>query len=58
MPTINTIQDFAIAVQTALTAAFPECRIESVNVTKNNNVHINGLAIHSQNKKISPAIYM
>lgn len=58
MQTINTIQDFAIAVQTALTAAFPECRIESVNVTKNNNVHINGLAIHSQNKKISPAIYM
>ena len=58
MPTINTISDFAAAVQTALTAAFPECRIESVNVTKNNNVHLTGLAIHPHNKKVAPAIYM
>ncbi len=58
MPTINTISDFAAAVQTALTAAFPECRIEAVNVTKNNGVHLTGLAIHPKNKKIAPAIYM
>lgn len=58
MPTINTISDFAAAVQTALTAAFPECRIEAVNVTKNNGEHLTGLAIHPKNKKIAPAIYM
>lgn len=58
MPSINTINDFAAAVQTALTAAFPECRIEAVNVTKNNSVHLTGLAIHPQNKKIAPAVYM
>lgn len=58
MPSINTISDFAAAVQTELTAAFPECRIEAVNVTKNNNVHLNGLAIHPKDKKIAPAIYM
>lgn len=58
MPSINTINDFAAAVQTALTVAFPECRIEAVNVTKNNGVHLIGLAIHPKDKRIAPAIYM
>lgn len=58
MQTINTIQDFTAAVQTALTAAFPECRIEAVNVTKNNGVHLTGFAIHPHNKKVAPTIYI
>lgn len=58
MPSINTISDFAAAVHTALTAAFPEYRIEAVNVTKNNGVHLTGLAIHPKDKRIAPAIYM
>lgn len=58
MPTIKTVQDFTAAVQTALTAAFPKCKIEAVDVTKNNDVQLTGLAIHPQNKKASPTIYM
>lgn len=58
MPKINTITDFTTAVLTALSAAFSDHRIETVNVTKNNGVHLTGLVIHPQNKKIAPTIYM
>ena len=58
MPTIKTINDFTIAVHTALSAAFPECQIEPSNVTKNNDVHLTGLTIHPKNKKVAPAIYL
>ncbi len=58
MPTIKTINDFTIAVHTALSAAFPACSIEPVNVTKNNDVHRTGLTIcPSSNKIIAPTIY-
>lgn len=58
MPKINTINDFAAAAQTALAAAYPECRIESINVTKNNSVHLTGLTIKPQNNKVTPTLYM
>lgn len=58
MPTIKTINDFTTAVLTALSAVFSDHRIEAVNVTKNNNVHLTGLVVHPQNKKIVPTIYM
>lgn len=58
MPKINTINDFADAVHTALATEFPECKIEAVNVTKNNNVHLTGMTIKPQNKKVAPAIYL
>lgn len=58
MPTIKTINDFSAAVHTAISAAFPECKIEAVNVTKNNGVHLTGLTIHPKNKKVAPTIYM
>ena len=58
MPTIKTINDFTIAVHTALSAAFPAYSIEPVNVTKNNDVHRTGLTIcPSSNKIIAPTIY-
>ena len=58
MPTIKTINDFTNAVHTALATEFPECKIEAVNVTKNNNVHLTGMTIKTQNKKVAPAIYL
>lgn len=58
MHTINTIKDFTAAVHTALSAAFPECQLEPINVTKNNDVHLTGLTIHPKNKKVAPAIYL
>lgn len=58
MPTIKTINDFSAAVHTSISAAFPDHQIEVVNVTKNNNVHLTGLVVHPQNKKIAPTIYM
>ena len=58
MPTIKTISDFTNAVHTALATEFPECKIEAVNVTKNNNVHLTGMTIKTQNKKVAPAIYL
>lgn len=58
MHTINTIKDFTAAVHTALSAAFPECQIEPINVTKNNDVHLTGITIKPQNKKVAPTLYM
>lgn len=58
MPTIKTINDFSAAVHTSISAAFPDHQIEVVNVTKNNNVHLTGLVVHPQNKKIAPTLYM
>lgn len=58
MHTINTIKDFTAAVHTALSAAFPECQLEPINVTKNNDVHLTGMKIMSHNNKVAPAIYM
>lgn len=58
MPKINTINDFADAVHTALSAAFSDHRIEAVNVTKNNGVHLTGLTIYPKNKKVAPTIYL
>lgn len=53
-----TINDFTNAVYTALSAAYPECRIKAVNVTKNNGVRLTGMAIQPKNKKIAPTLYM
>lgn len=58
MPTIKTINDFSAAVHTSISAAFPECKIEVVNVTKNNAVHLTGMTIKPQNKKVAPTLYM
>ena len=58
MPKINTINDFSAAVHTALSAAFSDHRIEAVNVTKNNGVHLTGLTIYPKNKKVAPTIYL
>lgn len=58
MPTIKTINDFTIAVHTALATKFPEYKIEAVNVTKNNDVHLTGITIKPQNKKVAPTLYM
>lgn len=58
MPKINTITDFTTAVLTALSAAFSDHRIEAVNVTKNNGVHLTGLTIQPKNKKVAPTLYM
>ena len=58
MPKINTINEFINAAHTALAAAFPECRVETVNATKNNNVHLTGLTVYPQNKKVAPTIYL
>lgn len=58
MPTIKTINDFSAAVHTALSAAFSDHRIEAVNVTKNNGVHLTGLTIYPKNKKVAPTIYL
>lgn len=58
MPKIKTINDFINAAHTALAAAFPECRVETVNATKNNNVHLTGLTVYPQNKKVAPTIYL
>lgn len=58
MPKIKTINDFINAAHTALAAAFPECRVETVNATKNNNVHLTGLTVYPQNKKVAPTLYM
>lgn len=58
MPTIKTINDFTNAVHTALSAAFSDHRIEAVNVTKNNGVHLTGLTIYPKNKKVAPTIYL
>lgn len=58
MPKIKTINDFINAAHTALAAAFPECRVETVNATKNNNVHLTGLTIQPKNKKVAPTLYM
>ena len=58
MPKINTITDFTTAVLTALSAAFSDHRIDAVNVTKNNGVHLTGLTIQPKNKKVAPTLYM
>lgn len=58
MPKINTITDFTTAVLTALSAAFSDHRIDAVNVTKNNGVHLTGLTIQPKNKKVAPTFYM
>lgn len=58
MPTINTINDFAAVVHTALTAAFPECCVEMTNVTKNNGVCQTGITVQPKNQNVVPAIYL
>ena len=58
MPTIKTINDFTIAVHTALATKFPEYKIEAVNVTNINDVHLTGITIKPQNKKVAPTLYM
>lgn len=58
MPKINTINDFSATVHNALATEFPDHQIEIVNVTKNNNVHLTGLVVHPQNKKVAPTIYL
>lgn len=58
MPKINTINEFINAAHTALAAVFPECRVETVNATKNNDVHLTGLIVYPKNKKVAPTIYM
>lgn len=58
MQTIKTINDFTIAVHTALAAAFPGYQIEPVNVTANNDIHLTGVKVMPQNNKIAPAIFI
>lgn len=48
---------FMAAVKRAVSKEFPDCSVESVTTTKNNNVRLKGISISPHGSAISPAVY-
>lgn len=49
---------FMADVKRIISQKFPDCSVESVNVTKNNNVKLNGIIIRPQGSPVAPTVYI
>lgn len=57
MHSFKTIKSFTSAVRNAVAAELPDCSVETVSVTKNNNVRLHGIGIRPQGSAVSPTVY-
>lgn len=58
MHSFKTIKSFTSAVRNAVAAELPECSVETVSVTKNNNVRLHGIGIRPQGSAVAPTVYI
>ncbi|MBP5250687.1 MAG: hypothetical protein J6Z46_11880 [Lachnospiraceae bacterium] len=52
------MEDFTEQVRTVLSKRYPECKLETRNVIKNNGMIYHGIMINKQDSNVSPTIYL